>query len=1150
MLVVHRAERSDLLADLLGGLLATPLPDPLAADIVSVPTRGVERWLTQQLAGRLGSRPGRNDGVCANVELPFPGTLVRRVLAEAGGEDPAVSRWAPERLTWPLLEVVDGHLDEPWLAPLARHLQAGAGGSEERRLASLRHLADLYDRYGVHRPELLLAWADGDDGAIPASAAWQAELWRRLRAHVGRTSPAEQLRDGCRELRQGRAALTLPDRVALFGLTRLPASHLAVLSALGAVRDVHLFLLHPSAALWERCQDIVLPPGGQSRRDDPSRNLVEHPILASWGRDAREMQLVLSSAAAVAGEHRRIQSPPRTLLQRLQLDIGHNLAPPGPPLPGGGDTRFVLDPGDDSVQLHACHGRARQVEVVRDTVLHLLATEPDLEPRHVIVLCPDVETFAPLVDAAFACTADDGTAADDSTHGTAGEPPGEASLPRLPVRVADRSLRQTNPLLELAATLLELAAARMTASEVVDVASRPPVRRRFALGDDDLRRLERWSAASGVRWGLDAPHRRPYELQAVAANTWAAGLDRLALGAAMTEEGGRRFGGVLPLDDVPPGDLVLAGRLAELVDRLAAAVDALSTPKPVDAWCAALTEAVDACGTTSEADIWQRAQLGRVLTEVVDEATGPGGPSQVLLTRAEVAELLGERLQGRPTRANFRTGEVTLCSLVPMRAVPHQVVCLLGIDDGVFPRAGARDGDDLLLVDPRLGERDPRSEERQLLLDAVLAATGHLVVAYSGRDERTNIERPPAVPVGELLEVIDRTAVAADGSSAAQAVVVHHPLQPFDPRNFTVGALRPERPFGFDPTSFGGARALEGHRRPPTRFLDGPLPGLDCSTLELADLEAFLRHPVGAFLRQRLGFVPGDSDRPLDDALPVELDALAEWAVGERLLAARLAGTDLQEAAEAERARGTLPPGALADAVLEPVLAIVEAIAGASAAVEAGTVAPVDVTLPSGTRLVGAVPDLHGDVLCRAGYRRLSGGDRLLAWVRLLALCATDPERPRTARTAGRLRQADPTDPVRISVATIDQLGASPAERRAAAEAHLETLVDLYRRGVCEPLPLYPRTSLAWAEAVRRRVAPEQAAGQAWRSGWGTRGEDADRRHQEVHGGIVELAVLLVARPRPDEGGDGWAADETSRLGRYARRLWDGLLAHERVEDR
>ena len=204
MLHIHRAERADGLVEALGDLVANPLYDPMQTEIVSVPTRGIERWLTQRLSARLGASPGRADGVCANIDFPFPGRLVGGAVAVATGVDRDNDPWLPERCVWPLLDVVDGHLAEPWLSTLATHL-GGVGADADpnrraRRFGAIRHVADLYDRYGVHRPEMLRAWAaggdtDGSGAALPPEAAWQAELWRRLRARIGSPSPAERLDD-------------------------------------------------------------------------------------------------------------------------------------------------------------------------------------------------------------------------------------------------------------------------------------------------------------------------------------------------------------------------------------------------------------------------------------------------------------------------------------------------------------------------------------------------------------------------------------------------------------------------------------------------------------------------------------------------------------------------------------------------------------------------------------------------------------------------------------------------------------------------------------------------------------------------------------------------------------------------------------------
>ena len=225
----------------------------------------------------------------------------------------------------------------------------------------------------------------------------------------------------------------------------------------------------------------------------------------------------------------------------------------------------------------------------------------------------------------------------------------------------------------------------------------------------------------------------------------------------MTEEDQRLFGGVLPLDDVESGAIDLAGRFAEFVDRAGHARRRSCSERQTDRrWAARIADAADALTATSERDAWQRAELQRLLDDVV-EAAGEDRPSAAPLELADVRALLADRLRGRPTRANFRTGHLTVCTLVPMRSVPHRVVCLLGLDDGAFPRKAPRDGDDLLLADPHVGDRDPRTEDRQMLLDALLAATERLIITYTGNDERTNLPRPPAVPVGELLDVVDRT---------------------------------------------------------------------------------------------------------------------------------------------------------------------------------------------------------------------------------------------------------------------------------------------------------------------------------------------------------------------------------------------------------
>ncbi|HWE12397.1 MAG TPA: exodeoxyribonuclease V subunit gamma, partial [Solirubrobacteraceae bacterium] len=580
MLHIHRAVRADALADALAQLLSEPVGDPFAAEVVGVPTRGMERWLTQRMSAVLGARTGQTDGICANVLFPSPHRLITEAIATASGVDPEEDPWLPERSVWPLLEVVDRSLGEPWLAALAAYLGATGESLDPvkhgRRLTTLHHLAGLFHRYALHRPQMLAAWRAGRDldaaGApLPPGCAWQAEVWRRLRAAIGVADLAERSATARERLVREPEIVDLPARIALFGLTRLPAGHLQVLRALAAGRDLHLFLLHPSPALWDvvsaQLARTAPPPGAVSRAADPTAMLAANRLLASWGRDAREMELVLTTGGAAPVDHLHAGMPsPDTLLGRIQADIRADRAAPAEE-----ERRPLLARSDHSIEVHSCHGRARQVEVVRDAILHALAEDPTLEPRDVIVMCPDIETFAPLIQATFG--------ASDATADADGDTPPEDQPIDLRVRLADRSLRQTNPVLGVVAQLLELTAERVTASQLLDLIDRGPVRRRFRLDDDDITRLQQWISEAGVRWGLDAAHRAPYDLQMLGSGTWSAGLDRLLLGVTMTEDGQRLFADVLPLDDVDSRSIDLAGRFAELMARIAQAIRSLSTPQ-------------------------------------------------------------------------------------------------------------------------------------------------------------------------------------------------------------------------------------------------------------------------------------------------------------------------------------------------------------------------------------------------------------------------------------------------------------------------------------------------------------------------------------------------------------------------------------------
>ncbi|WP_433602844.1 exodeoxyribonuclease V subunit gamma [Nocardia sp. CA-135953] len=1106
---IHRAERADALAEALAALLAEPLPDPFAAEVVAVPAKGVERWLTQRLSTVLGVS-GRCDGVAANIEFPSPGALVAEISAAASGVRAEADPWASEQVVWTLLRVIDASLGEPWSAVLARHLGVGepAGHRVGRRYATAAHVAALFDSYAAQRPGLIKEWAAGSDTdgagrAVPDDLRWQPELWRRLRAEVGAPSPAERLDAACARLRDEPDLVDLPGRLSLFGVTRLPSDQLAVLSALGERRDVHLWLVHPSPAMWTRLSGL---PAAVARADDVSATVVRHPLLAGLGRDVRELQQRLVGvvhrhhAAVGSNQDGRQEVSGPTLLTALQSGIRDDVWPPEP-------ASFP----DHTVQVHSCHGPARQVEVLRECLLGLFAADHSLEPRDVLIMCPEVEAYAPLVRAAFG----------QKMVGSV-ESVGDSAHPAhlLRVRLADRGRGVTNPMLAVIAVLLELADGRVTVTQVLDLAASETVRRRCGFDDDDIERLREWAAESGARWGIGQRQRQAFGLADFAQNTLNSAVDRILLGVTADESSEDWLDLALPLGGVDSNDVDLAGRFAEFIDRLAVCLRDLRGPRPAHEWAAVLGRCLELLTDVPDSQAWVRTEARRELAAATDHA------GDVPLRLADVGVLLSSRLAARPTRANFRTGELTVCTMVPMRSVPHRVVVLLGLDDEIFPRTSGVDGDDVLARHPLLGERDARSEDRQLLLDAVLAATEQLLIFHTGADPVTGAYRPPAIPVAELLDALR----AHVGAAGMDAVVTRHPLQGFDRRNFAA-----ERPFSFDTVALAGARAAGQPAQPRPVFLSEPLPAFELTDVALADLISFVEHPVRAFLWQRLGLRVPEHEDDIADRLPIELDGLAKWELGERLLSARLTGADPSTLRAAEWRRGTLPPFGFGGAVLDEIESTVDKLVRAALPEYEGAPRAVDIAvdLGNGRRLTGTVPEVRGESLVRTTFSRLAPKHRIAAWVSLLASAVTE-DRSWRAVTTGRGQFGRPAWRSEIM-----------APEPPAALAILRELVRLRDAGLTEPLPIAPSATAVYAERRFHGSNADEAVSAAERefnggpNGPGPFGDHTDRHLRYIWGPAPRLEHLMAA---PAPAGE---PAETTRFGSLARRMWAPLLAAE-----
>ncbi len=1082
---VHVGSHPDaLVATLAERLRADPL-DPFTSEIIAVPTRGIERWLTQRIALELADVAG---GIAANIEFPSPQEFIRHMIGQLPELSASFETWEGPAFRAAVMAVIDDELHQPWMVVLRRHLAA----TTSSRMAAAAKISRLFVSYARRRPTMISSWAAGGEvgpsgEALDDHQLWQPRLWRALRERIGLPSVPELGLAALGPLWDGGA--DLPKRLSVYGLTATDPFDLAVFEAVGRTTDVHLHVLHPSPALWE----AVAGHGAVDleRGADTSVREAAHPLLRSWGRDSRELQLVLSEAGLTgAGEHVHLQATPApvpvSLLGRLQADIRDNQPASHAP----------LDPMDRSVQIHVCHGARRQVEVLRDAILHILADDPTIEPRDVVIMTPDLAGFAPLLEAGFPQAGSD-------------------VLPDLRVRIADRSPSATNPLVRFGAGILDLADSRLEAAAVRELVTRPIVQNRFGFDADTAGSIVRIIDDATIAWGLDADHRRKWGIEDIAERTWRRGLDRALAGVFYTDSPVRVVGDVAPLDGVEGQDARPVGILAAIIDRVTAISARLSETMPLSEWAAAIAASTRMLADPGWDDEWQWNQLERLLTETFPRTDAADPP----VTLAEARQAMKSWTDDRPSPLMFRTGDVTVCTLVPMRSVPYRVVCLLGMDDDRFPRRGRSDGDDLLVGHERVGDHARPSEDRQLLLDAVMAAGDHLVVTYSGRDEITNAEYPPAVPISELGDVLS----AMTGRPIAE-LETRHPLQSFSEAVFTPEALGVTGPWGFDPIQLAGAHAVQ-RRMQPSLDMEVPWPPRDPpDVVRLSDLHRFLTNPVRGFVRASLGFGIPDVAELADDAVPVELGGLQSWALKDRLIEGLARGHDLESLLARERGADALPPARLAEREIDKARTDVEALwtAAVGRGYHRAHHRRYTGSLNVNGRLVegSVIADPRESHLPLITPSRIKASHRLRSFVELCFLTALEPEHPwhalmltRQARGRGFLE------------VTIGPLGTSSDERRSKAMQLLWGLVSLYDDGHRAPMPLPCETGLAW-----QRKAVANRTGATWdaRDKFERDRFSAERRdsaHELVYGKDDTLERLL-----------------SSGFEEHCRRLWEPII--------
>ena len=1096
MLHLHQSNRLEHLANALVDRFDVPTGrHPLELEQVVVQSPGMATWLRHRWAERTG--------VAAAVAFPLPAVLVWRVIRALVPDVPERSPYEKQAMAWRLLPLLGPELlAEPAFAPVARYLDDDATGLKRWQLA--QRVADLFDQYLVYRPDWMARWRADPEGAAAAlgdAQGWQPRLWGRLIEACQGAPDRAALQDRAlarlaEEPEAAGAALAaaLPPRLGLFGLSALPPAQLRLVVALAEHVEVHLYRLEPSREYWgdvvsgrQRARRVAEET---ARGEDRGASLLEtgHPLLGALGRAGRDFVDLLLEASDAPLEDTGFETPVGdALLPRLQRDVLE--------LADAGSGQARLPAGDDSLLFVDCHGPLREVEVLHDWLLGRFEADPSLTPRDVVVMIPDIDGYAPCVEAVF---------------GSGAEGDGEAVAARLiPFGIADRGARVESPVLEAVAALLRLPRSRLAASELLGILETPAVLRAFGLDEAGLEQLVHWIDAAGVRWGRDGAHWRSLGFPAAAPpdgplpNTWAFGIERLLLGYAMGDEAGT-FAGSLPLGGVEGGAVEALGALLEFLRAVDTFTERLAGPHAPSAWARHLSALLE---TFLAPDVDEELALGgvRELLARLVEAEERFGVTEPL--SAAVIEAALEPVLRAPAGAHrFLGGGVTFCTLLPMRAIPFRVVCLLGMNEGAYPRRETPLGFDLLAAAPRRGDRARRLEDRYLFLEAILSAREHLYVSWTGRSAHDDSVQPPSVVVSELRDVLAGRFVAASGGAVLDAITLRHPLQPFSPRYGSEAGLPPtyselwtREDGAAEPGAPAALPPFEETEPPPLRALVG-----------------FFLDPCGSFLAERLGVRFGPEAVAAEDDEPFLLEGLERHRVRSEALQALRRGEAVDTWAARERLAGRLPHGAAADAVLEEARARLEGLRerlGARLAEPAETVV-AEVPLADGV-LAGEVPDCQRDLRLVLRPGTAKARDLMRLWLEHLALAGAG---------AGR----------RSALVDDREIRLLPVVDAAEARAELDALVDLRRTLLSEPGPLFVDGSFEYARRfLRGKQAGDSAVALAaargtWRRRWGDVPGEGERP--------------AVARLWP-----AWPGDEDpERFAELALAVWGPLL--ERLE--
>jgi exodeoxyribonuclease V gamma subunit len=1082
---VYEATRFESLWERFTRVIAAPLRNPLAIETIVVPGRGWSGWFARRLAVHFGCWSG--------FRCLAAGQWMAESLENLLGPELAPRREA-DALTWFVASELPALLDDEDFAPVRGYLYRDGAGQDAQRLIDLsRNIGGLFDRYLLFRPELIHAWqrsidwpsadAYGDvSGESPVEATWQRKLWQRVE-QVSRfrsvDAMIEDLTVRLQSLDDDARHELIPERLTVWLTGGVAPATLSLIEAIGRHTDVSLFTLAPATHYWSDMRgrrELLrrLRDSHQSLHEFCRLNHVYllHPLLASMGETARQQQMLMVdcdtdpwrqhevdesefAAAAVDGnEHPRSADPPSrdTHSQSRQMllfsdDDEEDVATSEPTPP-----QTLLDwiqrgiraarepkrrslPRDSSVRIHNCHSAAREVEVLHDAIREALEDAPSLQPEDIVVLCPDLHTYAPLIEAIFG--------------GSKRKLDGQ-----IPFQIQGLSSRQERPLVDAWLRLVAALQGRFEASVLLDLLACDPIRSRARFDQGDVEQIAEWIVDAKIRWGLDAEHRMAESQPESDLNTWQFGLDRLLLGYVMPPGGGQLVGETVALDRVEGLGGGTLGRLTVLLDRLADWKHRLESARSLSDWRPVLARMTDVL-LDADTDAFGMQQILDALNTVASLATAAGFDSDVSIS--VVAREIERLVADTPTGGGFRSGGVLFCNLDAVRCLPHRVVALLGMNEATFPRRDRALSFDLLARHRQIGDVSPRDEDRQLFLDALLAAGERFLVTFQGQDVRGKSQRLPSIVVEELLDLIDRCdagsdtdGTAAQPKSLRDLICVRHPLQAFSPAYFD-GA--DQRLISFDDRSLRAARQLASTPEPPPKFADQPLVIEDDSReIRIDELTRLITEPWRLFLASAgVGSLEIGTD--VEDQTALLLDGLERWNIGDewlqRLLLDELPDNVIQIVLKRS---GGLPDNGLGDILLGQ---IGSEATGVIAQMNDLQFTPgrdrleVDLNL-SDFRITGKVDFWSESGIRQVTFSKVNARQQLRLWLHQLVAAAASDQPSHSAVMIGKAQS-------RVAFSPIEN---EPARQQLT---RLCELVEITRRS-----PLFFLASDAAVEPVRK----------------------------------------------------------------------------------